>query len=105
MKARRNLMAERRGGEMEVVKVGPRHQVTIPKVIFEKLRLAVGDHLQVELRGDSVHMIPVKHIPRTQSWFWTKEWQSMEKEADRDIAEGRVKEFESVDDLVRELDS
>jgi len=25
-----------------------------------------------------------------QWWFWTPEWQAMEREADRDIAEGRM---------------
>lgn len=27
---------------------------------------------------------------RSQSWFWTKDWQEGEREADADIAAGRV---------------
>lgn len=30
-----------------------------------------------------------------QSWFWTREWQEREREADADIADGRVTRFES----------
>lgn len=32
-------------------------------------------------------------IPKDQAWFWTKEWQEGEKEAEEDIKAGRVKKF------------
>jgi len=35
-----------------------------------------------------------------QSWFWTPEWQAGEREADADIAAGRVRTFENVHDLL-----
>lgn len=35
-----------------------------------------------------------------QSWFWTPEWQEAEKEADEDIAAGRVHTFDTVDDAI-----
>jgi hypothetical protein len=41
----------------------------------------------------------------TQAYFWTKEWQEAEKEASADIKAGRVKKFNSADDLFEELDS
>lgn len=40
---------------------------------------------------------------KSQSYFWTKEWQEAEREADEDIKAGRVKVFDSVDDLVKDL--
>jgi hypothetical protein len=40
-----------------------------------------------------------------QSWFWTGEWQERYREAKEDLAEGRFKEFEDVEDLIRELRS
>ncbi|MBF0497498.1 MAG: CopG family transcriptional regulator [Deltaproteobacteria bacterium] len=46
-----------------------------------------------------------KDVPEDQKWFWTKEWQEKEKEADRDIAAGRYKELDNVDDLIKELNS
>jgi hypothetical protein len=35
-----------------------------------------------------------------QSWYWTPEWQKAEKEADEDIAAGRVHTFDNIDDAI-----
>jgi len=40
-----------------------------------------------------------------QSWFWTGEWQKRYREAKEDLAKGRYKEFEDVENLIRELKS
>lgn len=40
-----------------------------------------------------------------QSWFWTEEWQERYREAKENLAQGRYKEFEDVEDLIRELKS
>ena len=42
-------------------------------------------------------------IPKHQLWFWTTEWQKKEREADDDIAQGRVKEFTTVEELLKDL--
>jgi AbrB family looped-hinge helix DNA binding protein len=89
----------------EAVRVGAKHQVTIPRKISRALRLKKGDHLLVRLEGQRVEMVPVSLIPKDQLWFWTPEWQAKEREADEDIAQGRVKGFDSVDDLMKELKS
>jgi hypothetical protein len=39
-----------------------------------------------------------------QAWFWTPEWQAKEREADADIAAGRVTRFESDEEFLRALD-
>jgi len=38
-----------------------------------------------------------------QSWYWTPEWQAAEKEADEDIAAGRVQSFDNIDDAINFL--
>lgn len=38
-----------------------------------------------------------------QSWYWTTEWQTAEKEADEDIATGRVHRFDNVEDAIKFL--
>ena len=43
-------------------------------------------------------------IDPDQSWFWTREWQEREREADEDLAAGRVTRFESDEDFLAELD-
>ncbi|MFZ5652562.1 MAG: hypothetical protein ACOY4I_17145 [Bacillota bacterium] len=50
-------------------------------------------------------LVPMKLVPADQVWFWSAEWQKGEKEADKDIAEGRTKSFDSVDDLLEDLDN
>ena len=91
---------------MGVTRIGPKHQITIPQDVFEQLGLQQGDFLEVQVRGDSLFLVPQKLIPRDQAWFWTKEWQQREREADEDIAQGQLSEpFESVDDLIRYLRS
>jgi hypothetical protein len=43
--------------------------------------------------------------PDDQKYFWTKEWQQGEHEADEDIKVGRVKKFTNVNDLFADLDN
>ena len=91
---------------MAMTRIGPKHQITIPQDVFEQLGLQQGDFLEVQVKGDSLVLVPQKLIPRDQAWFWTKEWQEREREADEDIAQGEMSEpFESVEDLIRYLSS
>ena len=48
--------------------------------------------------------MPKKLVDKSQAYFWTKQWQEAEKEADEDIRAGRVKTFDSVEDLIKDLD-
>jgi phosphoglycolate phosphatase-like HAD superfamily hydrolase len=40
-----------------------------------------------------------------QSWFWTEEWQARYREAKADLVEGRVRDFDDIEDLLAELKS
>lgn len=42
-------------------------------------------------------------VPRDQAWFWTPEWQEKEREADRDMKEGRYEDFENAEDLLKDF--
>jgi hypothetical protein len=48
--------------------------------------------------------MPKKLIDQSQAYFWTRRWQEGEREADEDIKAGRVKAFDSADELIKELD-
>ena len=43
------------------VRIGPKHQVTIPKEVFEALKLDVGDFLDATARGGQIVLTP-KHL-------------------------------------------
>lgn len=90
---------------MPLTKVGSRHQVTIPKEIVEKLQLKSGDYVEVTLEDSKVVIVPKAVVDREEAWFWSKEWQEMEREADEALAKGDYKEFDNVEDLIRDLHS
>jgi hypothetical protein len=41
----------------------------------------------------------------SQTYYWTNEWQESESQSDEDIRTTRVRAFNSVDDLISELES
>ena len=43
---------------MRAVRIGPKHQVTIPKEVFEALRLEAGDFLEATAKGGRIILTP-----------------------------------------------
>ena len=70
---------------------------------MDKLDLKKGDTISIELRDDEIILKPVVIIDKSQAWFWRKDWQKEEKEAEEDIKAGRVKTFNNTDDLMKDL--
>jgi AbrB family looped-hinge helix DNA binding protein len=88
------------------VTVQSRGVIAIPSAIRHRLGLdRPGAQVEVIERDGEIVLRPHVPVPSDQAWFWEKRWQTMEREADEDIAAGRVLSFESVDDLVDDLDS
>jgi len=75
---------------LRTVRVRQNGQITIPKRLREMFDLKKGDILLVERREDGILIQPRKLVDPTQAWFWSKEWQEKERQADADIAAGRV---------------
>ena len=67
------------------------HQITIPEELRKHIPIEVGDPVEIYAseRGEIV-IKPLKAIDPSQSWFWSKEWQEGEREAEEDIRKGRV---------------
>jgi len=59
----------------------------------------------VEREDGVIELHPELPVPADQVWFWSERWQRMEREADDDIANGRVGEFDDVDDFLADLDA
>ena len=89
----------------EAVRLGAKNQITMPKRMSKALKLRKGDHMLIRLVDGRVEMVPARLVPKDQLWFWTREWQKKEREADDDIARGRIKEFGSVEELMKDLKS
>ena len=89
---------------MSLTKIGPKHQVTIPKDVFQQLQLAVGDYLDVQYKGRAITLVPQRLVPKDEAWFHTPEWQAKEREADHAIARGEISgPFSSAEKLIRHL--
>jgi len=88
---------------MELIKITTNGQITIPVEFRKHCHCKTGDYLQVEISDNSLTLKPAKVIDPSQSWFWTKEWQEKEKEADKDISEGNYKEYKNMNSAVKAL--
>ena len=49
---------------MALVKIGPKHQITIPKEVFQALHLEVGDFLEIKIKNGNAMLIPKKLIDK-----------------------------------------
>ncbi len=64
------------------------------------LGIEEGDYLEVDVEKNQIVLKPRKLIDPSQGWYWTKEWQEMESEADEDIKKDQLsKKFESDEKL------
>jgi antitoxin MazE len=89
---------------MELVKVKRNFQITIPQNFRRMIRLAEGDYLEMEVKDGTLVIRPVKVIYPDQEYFYTREWQGKEAEADQDLAQGRIEgPFENVQDALKAL--
>lgn len=87
-----------------ITQLRQRSQVTLPSEIVKKMKLQEGDNLDIVLEDDKIIIKPVLLIDRSQSWFWSKKWQELEKEADEDIRQGKVQKAKNIKELVQKLE-
>ena len=89
---------------MELVRIKRHYQITLPVGIRKKLNIDIGDYVEVENKNGDIVMQPVKVIHPDQEYFYTKEWQEGETQADKDIAKGDVVgPFDNIKDGLKAL--
>jgi len=88
----------------ELVKVREKGQVTLPAFIRRNLKLEKGSIVLAKIVDNTIVLVPQETIDKSQEWFWTERWQKLEAEAERDIQKGRVKSFNSVEELFDEIE-
>ena len=89
---------------MELMKIRKNYQLTIPRNLRNKFNLLEGDYVEVDTRNEFIVLRPVKVIQPDKEYFFTKEWQKKEAEADEDIRKGDVfGPFENAADAVKAL--
>ena len=88
----------------ELVRLRARGQVTLPSFIREKLHLEDGSLVLIKVVDQTIVLVPQETVDKEQSWFWQERWQKLEAEAEEDIRQGRVKSFDSVEELFDEIE-
>jgi len=88
-----------------ITQIREKSQITIPKDLIKKLNLKIGDSIDIDIENDRIIIKPVVIIPKAQAWFWSKEWQQGENEAEKNIENGKVKRFNSAQELFEDLDN
>jgi len=84
-------------------KVTRHGQITLPASVRKELGVEEGDLVEIEIIDEKAVLIPKKLVDKNQAYFWNKEWQEAEKEASEDIKAGRVKTFDSAEELIKDL--
>jgi AbrB family looped-hinge helix DNA binding protein len=73
-----------------IMKISPQGQIRIPKKFMKSLGLDKGDYLAIDIENDHLLLKPRKLIDPSQGWYWTKEWQQNESDADNNIEQNEL---------------
>lgn len=87
-----------------VMKISPQGQIRIPKKVMDALNIDKGDYVEVEIEQDQIVLKPRKLIDPTQGWYWTREWQQMEADVDKEIEKNELSpEFHTAEESLKWL--
>lgn len=81
--------------------------LALPPALRERYQLdRPGAQVEITEREDGVLEVrPQVAVPASQAWFWTESWQQREREADEDIAAGRVSTYDDAESFLDSLDA
>jgi antitoxin MazE len=89
---------------MARVKLSARRQITIPAQITKRLGLKAGEELELVESEKTLVLVPRKHIPKDQEWYYTDEWQKMMQEAFEEVKQGKlIGPFDTAQEAIRAL--
>jgi hypothetical protein len=77
--------------------------------LARQVQLANAARQSLEVPADLVDVLAeylreTMAVAEDQAWFWSADWQAGEREAEADVAAGRVQVFDSMDDLLADLE-
>ena len=81
-----------------------RSQITIPNKLVKKLDLKPGDILEINENNGVIYLTPSFVVPKSQSWFFSKEWQEEEKEIDESLKAKEGIQVSDKEELFKVLD-
>jgi AbrB family looped-hinge helix DNA binding protein len=84
-------------------KVTRHGQITLPALVRKKLGIEEGDLVEIEVINEKAVLVPKRLVDKNKAYFWGKRWQEGERDAEADIKAGRVKVFDSTEELINDL--
>jgi hypothetical protein len=75
---------------MEEQPIGAEGEIKIPAEFLAQANLPEGTCMSFSVRADGYILVHRADRDPDQLWYWTEAWQEGEREADADIASGRV---------------
>lgn len=88
---------------MPLVQVREKAQITLPAKVRKALDIKEGDYLEVEVEGNKIVLVPQVLIEKTQPVTLSAKGEVMLKQALKEVTEGKVKEFQDVENLINDL--
>ncbi len=71
---------------------------------MQKLSIDIGDFVEIDVQENEIVLKPRKLIDPSQGWYWTKEWQKMESEVDKQIELNEIStKFDTPEDAIQWL--
>jgi AbrB family looped-hinge helix DNA binding protein len=89
---------------MPTTKVTRNFQVTIPAEVRKALSIKIGALVDFVVEKGMVIMRPKKLVDEDQAWFWSKEWQAHEKEAESSLKKGQGISFANVHEMKKHFE-
>jgi len=87
-----------------VMKISPQCQIRIPEKLMKAFGIGKGDYVEVNASEEGIILKPRKLIDPAQSWYWSREWQQKEADADAEIKkEALSPEFQNADEGLKWL--
>jgi len=80
--------------------VQKRNLISIPREIREQLNINEGDILDVKMDNNKIIIEPMKLVPSSQTYFWSKTTQNDMLEAKNDVKSGNVREFNTIGEFL-----
>lgn len=78
--------------------------ITLPKEVRKIVPVEIGDPIEIAVSDDGeISIRLLKTVEASQAWFWTKEHQQAEREAEKELRAGKAKLAKSARKLIDEL--
>jgi len=90
-----------RQGKASIAVMRDKGQLTIPSAIRAAFGIEPGDAFDVLVTAKGILLRRRRLVDATQAWFWTRAWQTAEKEASDDIRAGRIRTHQTQKGFLR----